>query len=619
MAYTIEQRDEQLRGTGAGIRYRLSFPQAAQHLIHIEMHVETDQEHLVFAMPNWLPGSYKIRDFVSMQGNVEAYDGNDEPLPVVWLAKNRLQVEGNRTGHMRLRYLYYAHERTVRQSHVNRFHAFINPGNCLMFVEGRAEESHHVEIEHSWSRVSTALSPVRDGVWGALNYDILVDSPIEIGDHYVGEYERHGALHEVAITGAGDFDPEWIVERTKTIIDKAADMWGGVPYDRYVFILQLLPDQYGGLEHARSQVSMFDANFFADKKKVHKFLSLLTHEYFHTWNVKRIRARELGPFNYQDENYTQMLWLAEGATSYYDDLMSYRCGFYSREEYLKVLSEDHLTTLLDVPGREVMSIKDSSFLAWVKLYNPTPDSQNRFPSYYLKGGVIFWLLDLFIIDRSDAARSLDDGMRALYTRYEADPGTGITEEEFIDIVSKETGVDIGDTFRAWLERTDELPFVSLLGKLGLEWKVKKEKKETIGEGITIPRSGKTWIGIGVREERGERLVVAKVWSGSPAEGAGVGADDEIIAVDRMRITGLAGWKGVMERAVEGESLRLTCVTEGQLYETDVKPVLRPTFHLKRVASPTAEQEKKFEKWLARGGKKEKETESVEVTNGVANG
>lgn len=598
MAYSIEQRDEQLRGTEARIHYHLSFPQAGMHLLHAEMRVETDGSDVIFAMPGWLPGSYKVRDFVANQGDVQAFDGGGEALPFEWLSKSRLLVRGEGKTEVRLRYTYYAHERTVRHSHINRFHAFLNPGNCLMFVEGRTEEIHHVHIDHPWSRVSTALSPVADGMWGALNYDILIDSPIEIGDHYSAAYERHGAQHEVAITGAGDFDPDWITERTKEVIDNAVDLWGGLPYDRYVFILHMLPDQYGGLEHARSQVSMFDSNSFGDKKRIGKFLALLTHEFFHTWNVKRLRPAELGPFNYHEENYTRMLWLAEGVTSYYDDLISFRSGFYTRKEYLKILSEDHLNALQDVPGRLAMSIKDSSFLAWVKLYNPTPDSANRFPSYYLKGGVIFLLLDLFIVDATSGEKSFDDGLRALYDRYERNPEAGITEEEFVRIVSDAVGVEIAEPFLGWLNSTEELPFQDLFLTVGLEWKEKEEKEEKIGEGIVLPSAEKTWVGLALSEDRGS-LKVAKVWADSPAELAGIGPEDELIAVNGRRVRDVKGWKAALQSAPAGKEMRLTAACEGTLYEAALVPERKRHFHLAETDNPTPEQEKKLEKWLGR--------------------
>ena len=597
MAYSIEQRDEQLHNSEARIRYHLSFPQAAQHLVHVQMAVQTDAEVLEFAMPAWLPGSYKVRDFVSFQGNLSVVNKAGNELPFEWIAKNRLRLQTEGSTSVTLRYVYYGYERTVRHSHIDRFHAFLNPGNYLMFVEGRTEEVHHVEIEHSWNHVSTALSPAGENTWGALNYDILIDSPIEIGNHYVAFYELDGATHEVAITGQGDFDPDWITDRTKTVVENAITMWGSLPYDRYVWILQMLPDQYGGLEHARSQVSMFDANLFGDKKKLGKFLALLTHEFFHTWNVKRIRPAELGPFNYNEENYTRMLWLAEGVTSYYDDLLTFRSGFYTREEYLRILSEDHLSMLLNVPGRLAMSIKDSSYLAWVKLYTPSPDGSNRFPSYYLKGGVIFLLLDMFIVDQSGGERSLDDGMRALFEQYEGRPETGLTEEEFITIVSNATGVDIANTLPAWLNTTEELPYEELFEPLGLEWQQKTAvAEEHIGENIPLPSSEKTWAGILVAEEKGS-AIAKKVWADSPAEKAGVGAGDEIIALNGMRIATNKAWKSVMSHCVAGDEMELTGASEGRLYQTTLKLERRQEFQLIETDNPSATQKKKLEKWL----------------------
>ena len=600
MAYSIEQRDEQLHNTAAKIRYHLSFPLASQHLVHIQMAVETDAQSLECVMPSWLPGSYKVRDFVTFQGNLQVQTEAGEDLPFEWIAKNRVRVQTEGNALVLLRYVYYGHERTVRHSHIDRFHAFVNPGNCLMFVEGRMEEIHHVELDldnhPSWSNVSTALSPVKAGVWGALNYDILIDSPIEIGNHYVAHYDISGAKHEVAITGKGNFDPDWITDRTITVVEHAVKMWGELPYDRYVWILQMLPDQYGGLEHARSQVSMFDANLFADKKKLGKFLALLTHEFFHTWNIKRIRPRELGPFNYNKENYTRMLWLAEGVTSYYDDLLTCRSGFYTRQEYLRALSEDHLSALFSVPGRLAMSIKDSSFLAWVKLYNPSPDNANRFPSYYLKGGIIFLLLDMFIIDKSGGEHSLDDGMRALNQHYKAQPETGVTEEEFVQIVSNATGVDVSEILLSWLNSTEELPLQEILQPLGLAWEAKEAKDDKIGEDIPLPSPTRTWVGLLVSEEPG-RLKVSKVRTGSPAEEAGIGAEDEVLAIDGMRVGSTKAWKSAISRLPIGSEVRFTGASEGRLYETVLRSEELPVFHLVEISNPDADQKKKLAKWL----------------------
>jgi predicted metalloprotease with PDZ domain len=599
--YTIEQTDEQLKGTTAAIRYRLSFPNAAQHLIAIVMEVDTDRPELVLSMPNWVPGSYKVRDFVSSQGDFTVTDQDGKRLEFEWITKNRVRVKTGGAGVVRTTYIYYNYERSVRMTHVNRFHAFINPVNCLMFVEGRLDEIHHVTIDHPWKHVSTSLSPVEGNTWGALNYDILADSPMEIGDHYVAKYERHGAQHEIAITGVGNFDPDWITEQTKTIVDRAVEMWGKLPYDRYVFIIQMLPGQYGGLEHARSSVNMFDALVFNDKDRAVKFLSLLCHEYFHLWNVKRIRPVELGPFDYHGENYTHMLWLAEGVTSYYDDLMTYRCGFYTKEEYIHALGDDHLAKLQDTPGRKAMSIKDSSYLSWVKLYIPTPDSANRFPSYYLKGGVIFLLLDMTIIAESNGTKSLDDGMRALMARYIANPAAGITEEEFITIVSSSSGIDIGDRLRHWLGSTEDLPIEETVAKLGLEWRLKKESEEkvTFGAGTEFPKSpAGRWMGLGVEDIK-TGVKIARVVRDSPAEAAGLGADDELLALNGIRIADAKQWEGMIQGIRNGDAMKILAASEGRLYETTLTFDRKESWELVEKQEKTEEEKRNFEKWLAR--------------------
>lgn len=600
--YNIEQRDDQLTDTEAGIRYRFTFARAGSHLLEIHLEVDEPGDSVVLAIPNWIPGSYKIRDFISFHGNVVPYDDDGHPLPFEWIERNRVRIQTGGTLTLHVEYVYFGNERSVRTTHVNRAHAFVNPANVLMMVEGRTSELHHVHIVAPWKTVTTALSPVREGVWGALNYDILVDSPIEIGDHVVVQYERHGSLHEIAITGSGDFEPEWIVERTKTIVDQGLAMWGALPYDRYVFIIQLLPNEYGGLEHARSSVNMFESDCFDDTDRVVGLLTLLCHEYFHLWNVKRIRPIELGPFDYQRENYTRMLWLAEGVTSYYDDVMAYRCGFLNRDAFFKTLAALHLQKLLDVPGRMEMSVKDSSYLSWVKLYVPTADSHNRFPSYYLKGGIIFLLLDLHIIAETNGERSLDDGMRALWRRYLDNPSTGVTQDEFIDIVSNATGVNIGSMLLPWISTTAELPVSDVASRLGLAWRSidSGDRQSTFGDGVERHPVGPSdrWIGMTI-EENEKGLRVGRVWSDSPAEAAGVGAGDEIVAVDDMRVVASKEFNVALRAARHRESVELLCASERSIYRTRVHFTRRKTFELVALDDAGEMELRCRERWLRR--------------------
>lgn len=602
MAYNIEQTDAQLLNTTAAIRYRLSFPHAAQHLVNVEMEIDTEAGELTLALPNWIPGSYKVRDFVSNQGDLQVFAPDGTQLTPEWTSKNRFTLAVPTAGTVRASWNWYGNERSVRLSHINRFHAFINPANVMMYVQGRTNELHHVEIHNPWSQISTPLSPVREGVWGALNYDILVDSPMELGDHFVATFTRHGATHEVAVIGAGDFDPDWIVEQCKIIVDTAVKMWGSLPYDRYVFINQLLSGLYGGLEHARCSVNIFDSEIFGDSDRAVKFLGLLCHEYFHLWNIKRIRPIEFGPFDYDREIYSSMLWLAEGCTSYYDDLMTYRCGFYNRAEYLRTLGSDHLSTLMAIPGRKAMSIKESSFLAWVKLYVPTPDQNNRQVSYYLKGGVIFMLLDLLIISESNGAKKLDDGMRALMARYEANPAVGLTEDEFIEIVGQATGVEIGTHLRHWLSSTDELPLAEYLGRFGLEWgsRVAVAEGQHFGESLPYQRPfPATWGGMQVEEIK-TGLKVSRVVRDSPAERAGLGADDEVLALNGVRVGSSKQWDAVYRGALlAGKPLEIIAATEGRVYQATLQPEERVVWELTLKPEPTEEEARLMEFWLAR--------------------
>ena len=254
---------------------------------------------------------------------------------------------------------------------------------------GSAEaEIHHVSIEHPWTHVSTALSPVSEGTWGALNYDILVDSPIEIGDHYVATYQQHGARHDIAITGVGNFDPEWLSRTDKDDNRSRSGVVGKLPYDRYLFIIQLLPGQYGGLEHARSSVNMFDPTTFNEKGEEPSSCCRFSATSISISGTSSASARSSWGHSITRPKTTRLDALAgRGVTSYYDDLMTYRCGFFTRDEYLKALATSHHKAL-DVPGRRALSLKDSSYLAWVKLYIPTADSTNRWPSYYLKKGAL---------------------------------------------------------------------------------------------------------------------------------------------------------------------------------------------------------------------------------------
>lgn len=611
MAYSIEQRDEQLQGTTANILYTIGFDRAPQHLLEVTLRVQANtQQQVVLVMPSWTPGSYKIRDYAGLQGNVRAYivdGGTRTPCASHWRDKASLVVEANGASVIEVDYVIYGYERTVRTNHINRWHAFIVPAATCMFVEGRQNEIHHIALRHNtrtWPHVSTALSPVHGSstaLLGALNYDILADSPIEVGDHLVRTFEAQGARHELAVVTNAAVDVDWLAAQFTTIVNTEASIFGGVPYDRYVLILHCFPGNGGGLEHARSSVNGTDPQTLTDKTKAIDLLSLLCHEYFHLWNVKRIRPVELGPFDYTTERYTSMLWLAEGLTSYYDDLLAYRCGFSTEAKYLEGVAKDHFGKLLSVPGRLQMSVRDSSFLAWLKLYfSPAPDAANRFPSYYLKGGVIFLLLDLYIIDHTDAQRSLDDGLRAMWEHYRTNPDTGLTELECIAIIERATGVQIREMLQRWLGGTEELPYADILAAVGLSLAITPATQEaiTFGENRSfasvLPDVSAGWTCADVNG----RIIVRTVDDGGPAQLAGIGVDDEIVAIDGLRIASVTHLGRVLAEK-GGKAVDVTAHCDGRMYVAVLTTVPALSYKLADVAPLTPKQVANRKRWLHR--------------------
>jgi predicted metalloprotease with PDZ domain len=477
-----------------------------------------------------------------------------------------------------------------------------------MYVEGRTQELHHVRLMHNqtqWPSVSTALSPVvapnAEGVLlGALNYDILADSPIEIGDHQVRTFTAAGATHEVAMPTNHTLDIDWLTKQCERIVKVEAEIFGGVPYDRYVFIIQIYPGAGGGLEHARMSVNAVDPSTLLDKSKVTGLLSLLCHEYFHLWNVKRIRPAELGPFDYTRETYTPMLWLAEGLTSYYDDLLTYRCGFTTAKDYIDALSKEHIARLAAVPGRFAMSTRDSSYLAWLKLYMQSPDGNNRFPSYYLKGGVVMFLLDAYIIDHSDGTYSLDDALRGMWKRYQADPSRGMTEDECIAIIEESTKIQVRDRVLSWLSGTDELPYEEILTPLGLrvDTTAKKPDAATIGEKIpfaAVPAA--PYCGWALAETNG-KIIVRSVDDGGAAATAGIGIDDEIIAINGKRVSSTAQVDHYLGAAL-GTAATVDAHCDGRLYRVTLTPVAPPAIRLVEIESPSTRQKQMRDRWLRR--------------------
>jgi predicted metalloprotease with PDZ domain len=409
----------------------------------------------------------------------------------------------------------------------------------------------------------------------------LVDSPFEIGSHQIYNFEVLGKPHQLAIWGQGNVNPEGVIEDTKKIIEVEANIFGGLPYERYLFLLHLTNNSFGGLEH-KDACSLIYARFgFRAKEKYQRFMQLVAHEFFHLWNVKRIRPKALEKFDYEQENYTTSLWFCEGTTSYYDLQIPLRAGIYDAKTFLENLSKE-ITQLQLIPGRKVQPLGESSFDAWIKLYRRDANSNNSQISYYLKGEMISLLLDLLIRSRQENQRSLDDVMAIMWQRFGKEE-IGFTPQQLQDVIESVAQTDLGEFFNRYIDGVDELPFDEYLEPFGLRLNVVEE---------AVP-----YLGLTVKTENNQEMIKF-VEATSPAALAGVDAGDELLAIDNLRVTA----DQLSDRLKDyqaGDTIKLSIFHQDQLRTLPVKLVApQPSrYQIVQVENPTQVQQQNFAGWL----------------------
>jgi predicted metalloprotease with PDZ domain len=562
-------------------------PEPHTHLLHVEVEADGVDAPVTLAMPSWTPGSYLMREFPR---NVQRFTASDAAGNVVsWIKtdKNRWLVDPPADGRLRVAYEVYANEVSVRTSHVDSTHAAVNGASVFAYVEGREGDPVELTIDAppGW-RVATALRRSGDG-YRAEDYDELVDAPLEIGTHAEIEWEVAGKTHRWAIWGRGNYDAARLAGDTSRIILAEQALFGSLPYPDYTFILHLAPGGSGGLEHRDSTVLLADRWSFRGPA-YERFLGLVAHEFFHLWNGKRIRPAALGPFDYTRENYTRDLWVVEGITSYYTDLVLRRAGLISGARYLERLAEA-ITRHQSLPGRAVQTLADSSWDAWIKFYRPDANTPNSAVSYYEKGMLVALLLDLRIRAETDNARSLDDVMRRLWADFEAN-GAGFEEGAVERIAAEVAGVELASFFDRALRGTDELPFHEILSSVGLLLRPTHE----IPPGDPARTEVRT--GLGFRTEGG-RVTVATVSADSAGMRAGVNAGDELVALDGIRIAPETLAARLAERA-HGDRVRLTLFRRDELLTLELEVEMTAPARLSlRPSSPTPAQQSLLDDWL----------------------
>ena len=553
--------------------YRLTPTDPAGHYFSVELTIDTPTPGgQVVSLPAWIPGSYLIRDFSRHIVHIDARSG---PYPVA------LQKISNHSwqcapcdGPLQLCYTVYAWDLSVRGAHFDETHAFFNGTSVFLQAQGHDQRPCLLDLQPpphrtDW-KVYTSLpeAPAREfanaakrhgfGLYLAPDYDALIDHPIEMGTPQVTRFSACGAEHELVFTGlAPGLDLERISQDVKKICETQIRFFepetGHAPFldssDRYVFMTMITGDGYGGLEHRASTALMASRADLPVKAQTtapdgyFTFLGLVSHEYFHTWNVKRIKPVAFVPYRLDQENHTRLLWVAEGFTSYYDDLMLLRSGVIDEKKYFSLLAKT-IDTVTKSPGRLRQSVADSSFDAWTRFYKQDENAANALVSYYSKGALIALGLDLTLRAATQDSHSLDDVMQLLWVRYGRDfyqgKPAGIPEAAMAAIIHDATGVDVSDFLNRHVDGAEDIPLQQLLADAGI---------------TLAPAESTTIAGLDARTRVSQgRLELATVYNGGAAHKAGLSAADHLVAVNGLRVTDTKDLEQILRAYTAGDAV-----------------------------------------------------------------
>lgn len=577
------------------IAFEVSFSEPQAHYADVDMEVSgLKSAHLDLKMPVWTPGSYLIREFAKNVESFRAFDASGKELSAQKINKNTWRINSKNTDKVKVSYRVYSFEISVRTSFVDESHAFLSPTGIFMYPDGQIHASSTVTIHpyKSWSKISTGLEKLasKANTFVAPDFDVLYDSPIEVGNQDIFEFDAEGVKHEVAMYGGGNYDKEVLKRDMSKIISEQTKTFGVNPNKRYVFIVHNFNSGGGGLEHLNSTVLGASRNSYNTESGLLRFLGLVSHEYFHLWNVKRLRPFALGPFNYDQENYTTNLWIAEGFTAYYQDVYTLRAGLQSPERYLMSLAGS-ISSVENQPGNRIDPVSQASFDAWIKLYRPNENTANSTISYYSKGALIGMIMDLEIIHSTGARVGLDEVMKAMYDEYYTKKDRGYTDAEFRSMLEKISGKSFEDVYRDYINGVKTIDYNKYFGYAGMALVDDAAKgKEAYLGAVTAFKDGKT--------------IVSNVRRDSPAWKAGLNVNDEILSMDSYRINNASNPKlSEVDKFISGKEIgdkvKLEINRDGLIRNVDVVLERNPNhkFRLVSLPNPSAEQQAVRKRWL----------------------
>ncbi|MDX2012957.1 MAG: PDZ domain-containing protein [Myxococcaceae bacterium] len=575
------------------VTYRVSMPNPHSHLFEVEAVFPPAGPTLTVALPVWTPGSYLVREYARHVQDLTVTDTAGTALPFRRLDKRALEIQANQ-GQVHVKYRVYANELTVRTSHLDASHGYFNGATLFFYSEALRDRPHHVSIDAPRGWRTTVALEQRGQEFIAPTYDELVDSPFEVGPHAPIHFNAAGVPHEIVLWGEPQLDEKKLVADLTRIIEVEAGLFDGLPMKRYVFFVYGTDKGRGGLEHKASTALLYPRTGFSSSKGWEDFLTLCAHEYFHLWNVKRIKPKALVPFDYSQENYTQLLWFFEGGTSYYDNLLVRRAGLMSASRYLVRFGES-LTALHGTPGRGVMPLVEASWLSWIKHYRPDENSPNSAISYYLKGEIVCALLDLHLRRATNDAKSLDDLLRLLWARFGDE--SGVPEDGVERLAEELAGPSIKAFFDHALRGTSELDY-SVFSHVGLEVRL-RVRESAADKGGPPPRKSSEKNGggfVGILPKAG--AAIATVLEGSPAMAAGLYADDEVVALDGLKCDA-SQLVARCEDKKPGEVVKVTVFRRDKLHEVPLTLSPKPAdgAWLARVDAPTEQQKASYKAWL----------------------
>jgi predicted metalloprotease with PDZ domain len=592
------------------LSYRLAFPQPHTHLYHVTFTIaNVTSPQVDLQMPVWTPGSYLIREFGRNVQDFEAKDANGIRLRWEKTDKSTWRIEAGANNAnpktIVVSYRVYANELTVRTSHLDSSHAYYNGASIFMYVKDAANLPLKLRIDapEGW-RVTTALGlePDESGYYRAPNYDTLVDSPTEVGRHELLEFTVRGKPHRIAIWGEAAYDPARLKNDFAKIIEEGARIFGGLPYDHYTFIIHIQPDLGGGLEHLNSTTCQTQPRAFDTRRGYRNFLGLISHEYFHLWNVKRIRPLALGPFDYQRENYTRALWVSEGITEYYSEQLLRRAGLINTREYLEGIPNS-IWSYESTPGRLEQTAGSASFDSWIKFYRPDENSINTSMSYYLRGALLGMLLDFEMRERTGGAKSLDDVMRLLLENHGL-PKPGFSDAQLQAAFAKVAGNDLTDFFKRYVNGSEEIDFNAYLDKAGLRLSRGYRPDPFAGES-KIEKPGT--LGLRTRND-GDRVVVANVIADLPGYEGGINAGDELVALDGKRIAAsdVSERINVLEEVRAGQKVTITVFRRERMMSFELTAAVKPfdLYSIAELKDASPQQTALRQSWLREESKKE---------------